>query len=268
MPRKIKRYGWRRDLPDHRDIMFTAPSPITAAALPVCVDLRQSMPPVYDQGDVGSCTGNSTAAAMQFEHRKQGLTPDFVPSRLFVYWNAREAEGDTDVDGGAQIRDAVKGVAKYGAPPETDWPYEPSQVLVKPSDAAYANAKDDLAINYRRVVQTNFNLRSCLASGVPFIFGFTVYESFESDPVAQTGTVPMPGTDEGVLGGHAVLGVGYDNDNRVFIVRNSWGAGRGKQGYFTMPYAYLDGGNGLASDFWQVSKVSAPAVPVPVPPLA
>ena len=97
-------------------------------------------------------------------------------------------------------------------------------------------------------------MKGCLAQGYPFVFGFTVYESFESQPVAQTGVVPMPASGEAVLGGHAVMAVGYDDSQQRFIVRNSWGNGWGMQGYFTIPYAYLLDSH-LASDFWTIRLV-------------
>ncbi len=97
-------------------------------------------------------------------------------------------------------------------------------------------------------------MKACLAAGFPFIVGFTVYESFESDQVASSGHVPMPGPDEAVIGGHAVLCLGYDNASQVFICQNSWGTGWGMQGFFTMPYAYLTDQN-LADDFWSIRLV-------------
>ena len=98
-------------------------------------------------------------------------------------------------------------------------------------------------------------LKGCLAHGYPFVFGFQVYESFESPDVARTGEVPLPGTGEQTLGGHAVLAVGYDDATARFLVRNSWGAEWGQAGYFTMPYPYLTERN-LASDFWAVLQVA------------
>jgi C1A family cysteine protease len=90
------------------------------------------------------------------------------------------------------------------------------------------------------------------------VFGFTVYESFEGDAVAKTGEVSMPGPSEKVLGGHAVVAVGYDDSTQRFIVRNSWGPGWGMGGYFTIPYAYLTDSN-LADDFWTVRLVAKTA---------
>jgi C1A family cysteine protease len=97
-------------------------------------------------------------------------------------------------------------------------------------------------------------MKGCLASGYPFVFGFTVYSSFEGAKVAQSGIVPMPGSAEKPIGGHAVLAVGYDDDTREFLVRNSWGPGWGIKGYFKMPYAYLTAPK-LATDFWTIRGV-------------
>ncbi len=249
--RKIARYGWRPDLPDARDYLLDAPP---SGPLPASVDLRNKCPPVYDQGQTGSCCGNSAAGAVQFERMKQGLAPDFVPSRLFLYWNARAAEDDTDQDGGAQIRDVIKGAATFGAPSESDWPFDPDKVTVKPDEAAFTDGKFDLALKYQRLIPGAGRLKACLAAGSPFVFGFSVYDSFESDEVAKTGVVPMPGADEELQGGHAVMAVGYDDPSKRFLVRNSWGAGWGMAGYFTLPYAYLLNSN-LASDFWTISLV-------------
>ena len=113
-------------------------------------------------------------------------------------------------------------------------------------------------MQYQRVTQVLLQMKGCLASGFPFVYGFTVYESFESDAVAKTGVVPMPAPTEKVLGGHAVVAVGYDDSTQRFIVRNSWGPGWGMGGYFTIPYAYLTDSN-LADDFWTVRLVAKTA---------
>jgi C1A family cysteine protease len=101
-------------------------------------------------------------------------------------------------------------------------------------------------------------MQGCLAQGYPFVFGFTVYESFESDKVAQTGVVSLPATGEKPLGGHAVLAVGYDDTKQTFIIRNSWGPNWGMKGYFTLPYAYVTN-HQLATDFWAIYTVEEPS---------
>ena len=173
---------------------------------------------------------------------------------MFIYYNERVIEHTVDSDSGAQIRDGVKSVHKLGAPPETDWPYDINQFSQKPPEQAYTDAKNYQAILYQRVTPTLGQLKGCLASGYPFVFGFTVYESFESQEMANTGHLGMPGTGEKQLGGHAVLAVGYEDSSQTFIVRNSWGADWGIKGYFTMPYPYLLQGT-LASDFWTIRSV-------------
>jgi C1A family cysteine protease len=109
-------------------------------------------------------------------------------------------------------------------------------------------------VAYKRVARDLTQMRGCLASGYPFVFGFTVYDSFESAAVAKNGVLNMPGGGEKVVGGHAVLAVGYDDAAQRFRVRNSWGAGWGQKGYFTIPYSYLISAS-LASDFWMLTTV-------------
>ena len=93
-------------------------------ALPPRVDLRRQCPPVYDQGQLGSCTANAIGGAIEFDQLKQGLPQIFVPSRLFIYYNERAMEHSIQFDSGAQLRDGIKSVAKLGACPETIWPYD------------------------------------------------------------------------------------------------------------------------------------------------
>jgi C1A family cysteine protease len=247
-------YGWTRDLPDARDFTYGAPLIRFPQGLPPSVDLRTEFSPVYDQGQLGSCTANAIAGAIEFDQRKQG-TKEFTPSRLFIYYNERVMERTVNQDAGAQIRDGIKSVATVGAPPETDWQYDISKFTHKPPRRAYTDAKSDLVSAYARVTQDLTQMRGCLAEGYPFVFGFTVYESFESETVAKTGLVPMPRTGEAVKGGHAVVAAGYKDDQRVFIVRNSWGSGWGLSGYFLMPYEYLISPH-LANDFWTVRSVT------------
>jgi len=251
-PREVQKFGWVPDLPDARDFMYSAPEAVLTK-LPKKVDLRSKMPKIYDQGELGSCTANAIGAAFEFEQIKEGQT-DFMPSRLFIYYNERAMEGTIDTDSGAMIRDGIKSVAKLGVCTETTWPYDIPKFTEKPSKTAYAEAKKHQALIYRRVLGNLHQMQGCLAAGLPFVFGFSVYESFMSADVAKTGEVPLPPRGEQLIGGHAVLAVGYDDKIQRFIVRNSWGTGWGMKGYYTMPYGYLTD-PGLARDFWAIHAV-------------
>lgn len=246
-------YGWVPDLPDRRDHIYAAPARVLAA-LPPSVDLRQHCPPVYDQGALGSCTAQAIGAAHEFNQRRQGDPMSFTPSRLFIYYNERVAIGTVNEDSGAMIRDGIKSLAKQGAPPEKLWPYRISRFTKKPTPTAYAEAEKHQSLEYSRLSGTLNDLRACLAEGFPFVFGFTVYESFESAVVARTGIMPMPGRNERSLGGHAVLAVGYDTVKSRFIVRNSWSDGWGDKGYFYMPFNFMTNRN-LTDDFWKITRI-------------
>lgn len=250
--RKIQRYGWKRDLPDHRDRRLLLAPP--TAPLPSLVDLRgQFEPPIYDQGDLGSCTANAIAGAFEAELLKQGLK-DFMPSRLFIYMNERIMEGDPDQDNGAQIRDGMKSIATLGVCSEEDWPYDITKFAVKPPDSCYQSALANVAKEYLSIPGVLSQIKPCLAAGFRVPFGISVFESFESQAVAQSGMVPLPGADEECIGGHAVCCSGYDDSKQCFIMRNSWGTGWGDKGYFYLPYAYVID-QGLASDFWTIRLV-------------
>ncbi|HUE40862.1 MAG TPA: C1 family peptidase [Chthoniobacterales bacterium] len=242
-------YGWLPDLPDHRDLMYSAIAP-QLAKLPDKVDLRPKCSPVENQGSLGSCTANALAAAVEFLELKDDV-PFVDVSRLFIYYNERVIEGTVKEDSGAFIRDGVKSLAKQGVCPEPEWPYRIGSFKKKPTGKCYKDARKHQITSYHRIIALD-EMRTCLADGFPFVFGFTVYDAFESAAVAKTGVLKMPGPGERVVGGHAVMAVGYDNPQKRFIVRNSWDTDWGMKGYFTMPYDYLDPANNLADDFWTI----------------
>lgn len=245
--RSVNRYGWIRDLPDPQAKRLCLA--VDSAALPPSVDMRTMFPPVYDQAEEGSCTANALAALCQFDQMKEGH-PTFMPSRNFIYYNERLLEGTTGYDSGAQIADGVKALARWGFPPETMWPYLESNMLRRPTSQTYRAAYKERTAQSLLVDQNLHAMKACLAQKQPIIFGFTVYDSFESDAVATSGVVPMPQPRDTIVGGHAVVIVGYTADGH-FICRNSWSASWGQGGYFLIPFAYLTDPN-LAADFHAV----------------
>lgn len=257
-------YGWRKDTYNEH-VLATRPEMSTFKTFVKhprfdnikVVDLRSSFPPVYDQGQLGSCVFNACDGAYGFEMMKQG--EQYVSmSRLFMYYNTRLAEGTVDQDSGAEIKDAVYQLGTYndahGTCTEDLWPYDIAQFKTKPSDACYTDAKFHRVVSAERIQQNLIDLKQSLLDGYPVIFGFSVYESFESDDVAKTGKMPMPTPTDKLLGGHGVVLAGFDDTQSVFIVRNSWGTAWGDNGYFYMPYDFIVKPE-YASDFWSIRMV-------------
>jgi C1A family cysteine protease len=248
----FKKYGWKPDMPDIRDIYHNIDS--FSSSIPEKVDMRYGMPPIYNQGQLGSCTANAIAGAIQYDELKQELDSK-VPSRLFIYYNEREIEGSVEWDAGAIIRDGIKTIYKIGYCDELQWPYDITKFALKPDSMCYEEASHHKVLSYKRVNQDIHHIKRVLASRFPIVYGFTVYSSFETDDIERTGFVPMPENDESVLGGHAILAVGYNDDIECIIFRNSWGTKWGDKGYGYMPYEYITNPN-LARDFWTVEIIS------------
>jgi C1A family cysteine protease len=246
-----RRLGWRKQLHDGRDFLRAARG-ATVTSLPTAVDLRDSGP-IFDQGRIGSCVANACATVMGYHQRRAG-GPWFIPSRLFIYYNARALQGWENEDSGAYIRDGMKSLAIWGTAAEGryssgSWEYDTQRFYEKPSVAAYNHAANHQAITYYTVAQTNSQIRGTLAEGYPIAFGFEVYDSFYY--VGSDGIVEMPGPQEQPIGGHAVTLVGYNDSTRRYLVQNSWGESWGDGGFFHMPYAYVEGL--LSDDFWMLT---------------
>lgn len=246
--RTNKKLGWRRDLPDRRDFMLSVVKPKT---VPKIVNLESKFGAigVYNQGNLGSCTANAIAGAVVYcELNEVNDSSMTLPSRLFIYYCEREIEGSIASDAGAEIRDGMKVVAKLGYPQETSWPYKVGQFATKPPASVYAEAKKDHILSYYRVKQTVQAMRLCLAHGFPFVFGISVYSNFWD---RSSGDIAMPSGS--LEGGHAILCTGYDDVQKYFKFRNSWGASWGDNGSGRIPYEYLADPN-LAGDFWTIRK--------------
>lgn len=251
--RDYNKYGWRPDHLDHRDKILTFALPESSST--DRVDLRPQDPAqIFYQGKLGSCTANAIAAAFEFDQHKEEGCWEFTPSRLFIYYNERVCEGTVNEDTGASLRDGIKAVSKVGCCPEEMWPYDESRYAEEPPVECFEVAAKNRATAYHRLDQDLHQLKSCIREGFPFLFGFMVLSSFEHPTVARTGFMKMPQKGDKPMGGHAVCAVGFDDDQEVFICRNSWGSGWGDDGYFYMPYRYISHPQ-LANDFWTIRWV-------------
>ena len=246
---KIKRiynYPWQTF--DERDYKYNPT--LKAKALPTTGDLIAQMDSIYDQGVLGSCTGQE-AARMIYAAQSYQKLPKVRPSRLGLYYNARLLEGTTGYDAGASIRDSIKGANKYGYALETQWPYD-IRKFNKPIPTEVA--KDALkrkVTKYETVGQVLSSMKSCITEGHCIALGIDVYSSFEEEIPTTTGVIPMPSYNDDYLGGHAIVILGYNDKKKQFKFANSWGTSWGDRGYGYLPYDYVLNPD-LAGDFWRI----------------
>ena len=241
-------YGTKHDTPDDRDHRYEAPP----AELPPSVDLRSACGAVYTQGMIRSCSAHALASALTFLERKRG-GPVVLPSRLFMYYNARAITKQTADDSGATIRDAIKALHASGACDESLWPYDAANVTVAPPSTCYENATMH-ALQYARIAQDDVShARACLAEGYTFVLGIEIYHD-ALHALDQSGHLAPPTSTDTFLAGHAVMAVGYDANARTFTALNSEGPSWGDGGYFTFDEAYVTDPK-LAFDLWTIRKV-------------
>lgn len=202
----------------------------------------------------GSCTAQAIAAAIQFERRDAQAKEDFIPSRLFIYYNERVMEGTVRIDSGAQIRNGIKSVAVLGSCHEEHWPYDIVRFTKKPVKKCYTDAVKHSAVQYHRLTRDLSSFKAAIFDRNLVVIGIAVYESFMSEETARTGMVRMPFGNEKMLGGHAVAVVGYDDNIQCFQVRNSWGTGWGLHGFFNLPYDFITNSD-LSDDFWVITRI-------------
>ena len=247
-----RKYLLVRDYHDSRDLIATFK---LNKDLSEKVDLRIDNFGVYDQGHLGSCTANAICANYYFIERKENKE-SFQPSRLFLYYNERKLEGTTDSDSGASIRDGFKSMSLYGMVEEDQWKYDISQFKTEPPVDVYNQAIKNCTKRFYRITDNKVDhLKTILNNGFPFVFGMLVFSSFESPEVAKSGMVPLPTENDQQLGGHALLCMGYDDEKKSFLIRNSWGESWGLGGYCYIPYDYISNPK-LVWDLWYLESVN------------
>lgn len=250
-----RKYPLIRQTEDERDLQVTIP---ITEELPDKIDLRENCPPVFDQGNIGSCTSQAGVGAYMMLK-----DTDILHSRLYLYFKERFLEDAIDEDNGATMRSIGKALHKFGVCTEKMHPYISSKFKNTPTEQADKEAENYKINAYKKLSNINQIKEYLVKKQQPVMIGMEIYSSFESRGVIQTGIVPMPKKDERFLGGHAVLIVGYDdnfgknkvkkgflnslfrmfaspnNNNGYFIVRNSWGEGFGDDGYFYLSYEFM-----------------------------
>lgn len=234
---------------DDRDVAYDSSIwELGVMAMPVKADVLKYQPPIYDQGQLGSCTANAIARALQTDMIKKSF-PSFTPSRLFVYYNERDLEGTVDSDSGAQIKDGMKTVVAKGFCDEFIWPYNDKTGVfrVKPSTPCYAQALQvhHKARTYKKL-RTLLDIKHAILNDNGVVMGFSVYSSFYR--IGSDGKMPMPHRGEALEGGHAVYIAGYDDAAGMCLVANSWGDSWGLKGYFLAPYEFIQSAN--VFDLW------------------
>lgn len=250
---KLLKGGYIKDKVDPRDYIYSInKAVINARSLPKIHSLRKSMPPVLDQGNLGSCVANAVCNALGFLNVK--IKKDVgLKSRIFNYYNTRILEGTINIDSGCQIRNSIKASNKTGNCYETTWPYDVSKFKVKPPTSTYTEASKHKLTLYQRVSQNRMYIKSCLLEGFPVIIGFTCFNTLYNPSVERTGDILSPTRKDYIIGGHCVLVTGYNDATQRFEIQNSWGTNWGDKGYGSIPYTYLENSM-YAGDFWRVEK--------------
>lgn len=250
-------YGAIPDTPDVEDFKKKyGPTEIPTRHHPY-VDLSQYVPTVYNQGRLWSSSANAVCSAYGMNLRTLSDS-DFIPCRLFLYYNAREHEESTRYNVGTSLRETIRALKHDGMCDEKSWPYSEKMFSEKPTQCYKEATKSKEYVTnyvYESLYQDIDQLKACLKDFSPFVFAFNVYKSFHNQINHGSGQMPEPSAEEKAAvpeGMHAVVAVGYDDRKERFKVLNSWGQGWGDKGYFYMPYRFIADPN-MCFNFWKIS---------------
>lgn len=202
------------------------------------VDLRKYCSPVQDQLTIGSCNACAIVGALEFQMLKGGrpLTP---LSPLYVYYNGRKLAGMEREDSGLLCHHATAAIMAYGACEEKLWPYKVDRFDREPPKECYDNSRMFETTQYARL-GTSEEAKVALSQGMPIVFGFDIPRSYYT-AAATTGRMPGEGAfDHEPMSGHAMLIVGFDDQQGMWLARNSWGESYGEKGYVWIPYGLVN----------------------------
>ena len=241
-------FGTHPDVEDTRDHRYEPP----AIELPPSVDLSAYCGEIYDQGMTHTCSAHAVSSAITWLGNLANA-PIAPPSRLFIYYNARAYLNEQGSDCGATMRDAIKSIVRNGSCPESDWPFDTTQITTKPPPNCYGNVTEH-ALSYRRIVGGFDHLKTCLAEGFPFVFAIEAYIETFTAAANNGGVLPMPAAGNTDLGGHAVVAIGYTAGSIKAL--NSLGPSFGDKGFFYIPLEYfVNGEKPLTRDFWTIRSL-------------
>lgn len=218
---------------------FDVYSPVDGVLLPNHIDLRDSFPCVKNQEDIPACTSFALCSVYEYLANINNRKSVNV-SELFLYYGSREDVREDSELVGTSIYDSLNSLQSNGMCFDNTWPFDKININMCPSEFALQEGKKYILQKTERVNIVESDFKKALNEGYPIVFGLKMYESFFDS--REDGFVPYPDVEERQLdihGRHAMVIVGFSENDKYFIVRNSWGKTYGDDGYVYIPYDYL-----------------------------
>jgi len=228
--------GHIRDVPSDKDYKF-AGSPLLERAplLPANdIDARQWCPAVSDQVANDCCA--HAVAEVSFAGAAFAGTPIDKPSVLFLYANARLAEGEDHgadqprvLDRGCSLRLMFDTMRPWGMIAESRWRELPENVNEIPPDDCYREGENTTIKSYHRIDEgpgSAAQVIEAMRRGFFPVFAMMVDQGW-----ADIGPNIYLAPSGNVIGGHCQAVFGYSGERNALLVQNSWGFGFGMGGY-------------------------------------